>query len=143
MVVYHTSPDPITQIKKAGLFNDCLFFADEPYYMTQAASPVVYELEIDDSKVIAAGDLHDEEIIAQIADVLEVSDDAAERMLDGRDNAFEHGGSGEDDWWIQALQGECATKMGYDACEAFDEQGTVYIIPMLGKLDRLNLSDAS
>ena len=37
----------------------------------------------------------------------------------------------ENDWYIQAKRGECAKKMGFDGCLDQDEQGGVYIIPML------------
>ena len=39
----------------------------------------------------------------------------------------------EASWWIQGLQGDVAKIMGYRAAEGFDEQGTVFIVPMLGR----------
>lgn len=36
-------------------------------------------------------------------------------------------------WDFQALQGRIAKRMGYDGAESIDEQGDVYIIPMLDK----------
>lgn len=139
MQIIHTSPSEITKIEKNGMFDDCLFFSGSEYSMCARGPLYVYSLEIDDEKVIAARELYNEEVIADIANVLNVDEDAAERMLDGRDNAFDHGLTGEDDWWIQAKQGECAKLMGYEACEAWDEQGTVYIVPMLGRENELSL----
>ena len=131
MKLLHTRPVEITKITNTGLFDDCLFFSSNEYAM--GAVRAVYSIEIDDDKIIEVGELYDDEIIAHIASALDVDAEAAERMLDGRDTAFDHGKDGEDDWWIQAKQGECAKKMGYEACEAQDEQGTVYIVPMSGR----------
>lgn len=135
MKLIHTSPVEITEIKTDGMFDDCLFFSGSEYAMGDVAA--VYSLDINDDKIIPASELYDEEIIAKIAYALDVDDDAAERMLDGRDSAFDHGKTGEDDWWIQAKQGECAKKMGYEAVKSRDEQGTVYIVPMAGRLNDL------
>ena len=139
MKLIHTSPAEIKEIKTNGMFCDCLFFSVDEYTMTQASTVYVYSLEQDDEKIISVSELHDDEIISDIASVLEIDEEDAERVLDGRDTAWDHGGDGEDDWWVQAKQGECAKKMGYEACEAEDEQGTVYIIPMIGRKDDLNL----
>lgn len=89
--------------------------------------------------MISVNDLHDGEIIADIMRVLEIDEDDAERVLDGRDTAFDHGGEGEDDWWVQGKQGECAKKMGFKACKAYDEQGAVYIVPMNDMVSELKL----
>ncbi|GEM_PF-6398867 len=35
--MYHTSPNPITEINKDGLYDDGLFFASKPCVMTGAA----------------------------------------------------------------------------------------------------------
>lgn len=131
MKLIHTSPVEIKEIKSSGMFDDCLFFSTTEYAMGNVKA--VYSLEIDEEKIVHVSDLYDEELVAHIAQALEVDEDAAERMLDGRDTAFDHGKDGEDDWWIQAKQGECAKKMGYEACETEDEQGTVYIVPMLNR----------
>ncbi len=131
MLVIHTSPVEITEINKSGMFDDCLFFSDDEYAMGKVAA--TYSLEIDESAVIDVFDLDDEEMIEHIASVLEIDTDDAERVLDGRDTAMDHGADCDMDWWIQAKQGECAKKMGYEACRAVDEQGVVYIVPMFGR----------
>jgi hypothetical protein len=61
----------------------------------------------------------------------------AEALLDGRENAEYL--EAEDSWWLQGKKGECAVKMGYDGAEDMDEQGTVYIIPMMGRENELTL----
>ncbi|WP_163370953.1 hypothetical protein [Endozoicomonas acroporae] len=139
MKLIHTSPEEIKTIHAHGLFDDCLFFSSSEYTMTQSDTVFVYSLEQDDEQVVAVYELYDEEIVSEIAEKLEISEDDAERVLDGRDSSWNHGGDGEDDWWVQAKQGECAKKMGYQACESKDEQGTVYIIPMFGREADLNL----
>ena len=137
MELIHTSPIEIKEINTKGLFNDCLFFANEEYGMSDYK--FVYSIEIDESKIIEVNELYNEGIIDDIMNALDVDEDAAERMLDGRDSAFDHGKDGEDDWWIQAKQGECAKLMGYEVCEALDEQGTAWIVPMMGRENDLKL----
>lgn len=141
MKLYHTSPDKIEKISKNGMFDDCLFFANDPYFMTQASNPVVYSIEIDESKIIDVYDLDERSVIENIMEVVEVDEDDAERLLDGRDTAFDHGKDGETDWWVQAKQGEAARMMGFEACRARDEQGTVYIVPMFGREKELIIVD--
>ena len=139
MKVTHTSPSKITKITKHGQFDDCLFFSTDEYSMTSKGDLYVYSLELAADKIIEVGELYNEDVIANIVSALDVDEDAAERMLDGRDNAFNHGLEGSDDWWIQAKQGECAKLMGYEAVEAQDEQGTVYIVPMSNRENDLVL----
>ncbi len=139
MKITHTSPNKITSINKNGQFDDCLFFSADEYSMTTKGDLYVYSIELLDSKIIEVSELYNEEVIANIASVLDVDEDAAERLLDGRDTAFDHDLDGEDDWWIQAKQGECAKLMGYEAVESQDEQGTVYIVPMANRENDLVL----
>ncbi|MDE8603911.1 hypothetical protein M3I01_013490 [Marinomonas sp. RSW2] len=143
MKIFHTSPVEIKAINTLGLFGDCLFFSNDVYTMTASSTVYTYSMEIEDEDFIDVSELYDEEVIKDICETLEVEEDDAERMLDGRDTAFDHGKDGEDDWWIQRIQGECAKKMGYKACKAFDEQGTVYIIPMLGRESELTLEETN
>lgn len=133
MKITHTSPSEITKITKHGQFDDCLFFSEDEYSMSVRGDLYVYSLELSDNKVVAVSELYNEDVIANIVSALDVDEETAERMLDGRDNAFDHGLEGEDDWWIQAKQGECAKLMGFEAVEAQDEQGTVYIVPMASR----------
>ena len=82
----------------------------------------------------------DGDILSNVySEVLEISEDDAERVLDGRDTVWEHGGGGEFDWWVQGKQGECAKKMGFEAAEGRDEQGHVYIVPMFDRENDLVL----
>ena len=141
MKLYHTSPYEIKKINESGVFGDCLFFATERYVMTEAKTIFTYSIEINDDETIHVSDLFDEEEIKRIADVLDIKESDAERVLDGRSTAFDHKGDGEDDWWVQGIQGQVARKMGYKACESRDEQGVVYIISMKDRENELKLEN--
>ena len=80
------------------------------------------------------------QIARDLARELQLNEDLAESLLDGtQSECCLDDCEGEDSWWLQGKRGECAVKMGYDGCEDEDEQGTVYIIPMLGREDELKL----
>ena len=137
MKIIHTSPEKIEVITTKGLFDDCLFFSSDEYAMGKVKA--VYELEIDERKIIEVCELFDEVIIADICMALDVNEEQAEGLLIGSDSVFDLGMEGEDDWYIQARQGECAKKMGFEAVKAQDEQGAVYIVPMLNRENDLVL----
>jgi len=139
MKVLHTSPISITNINAHGTFDDCLFFSANEYSMSITKDLYVYSLELKEDKIITVSNLYDAEIVAAIAAKFGIDEDQAEALLDGSDSAFDYSSDYEDDFWIQAKQGECAKKMGYEAAEAEDEQGTVYIVPMLGREAELKL----
>lgn len=141
MKLFHTSPVIIEKIQKHGLFADCLFFSSEIYTMSAKGDSFIYSIDLDDSEVVEVNELYSEEVISDIMNALDVDEDAAENLLDGTDTAYDYDLDGEDDWYIQAKQGECAKSMGYKACKAEDEQGTVYIVPMLDSEDSLSLCD--
>lgn len=134
--MYHTSPNKIEagSINNNGIAGSCLFFSDDVYQMS-AASVYVYEADFD---CVRARELYDAEIVARIAERFSCDEDDAERLLDGRSNEWDFDGcDGDDSWWLQGMRGECAVKMGYDGCEDEDEQGTVYIVPMIGRENEL------
>lgn len=138
--MYHTSPNPITEgtVNSYGVAGDCLFFSDDIYVMTESNSYYVYEA---DFECVRASQLHDEAIIAEIAEYFGCDAELAESLLDASENEwnqdFECDADGS--WWLQGRRGECAVKMGYDGCEDEDEQGVVYIIPMAGRESELKL----
>jgi hypothetical protein len=139
MKITHTSPVKITKITNSGLFDDCLFFSDDEYVMTAKKGYFVYQINIDESEIIDASDLDDSETIEHISNVLNVDLEQAERFLDARDSVFDFGLDADDDWFIQSQRGAAAKLMGFSACRDEDEQGTVYIVPMLNKFESLNL----
>ena len=136
--MYHTSPNKITEgmINKNGVAGDCLFFSDDVYVMTSSAKHYVYEA---DFSCVAASQLHDLDIIRQIADRFDCDIDLAEGLLDSSENEFNQSFDvdAEESWWLQGMRGKCALIMGYDGCEDQDEQGTVYIVPMEGRESQL------
>lgn len=128
MNIYHTSPVEIKEISKNGLFNDCLFFSNDVYTMT-AGDFITYEMDVNEDSFIDVGQLDSVDYIKNIVGALEVSFDEAESYLCG----FSTCEDPEDDFYIQAMQGAAAKDEGYLGAISADEQGTVYIIPMLGK----------
>lgn len=138
--MFHTSPNKIESgsINNNGIAGSCLFFSNDVYSMSDK-SIYVYEADFD---CVRASQLHNEEIISEIAEYFDVDEETAESLLDGSESEWEHGADGEDSWWLQGKRGECAVKMGFDGCEDEDEQGTVYIVPMLDREDELTLVEA-
>ena len=138
--MYHTSPNKIEagMINSNGVAGSCLFFSDDIYVMTASDTVFTYEADFD---CVRASQLHDDEIIAEIAEYFNCNKELAEALLDGSENEWEQAFDceGEDSWWLQGKRGECAVKMGYDGCEDEDEQGTVYIVPMLGRESELTI----
>jgi hypothetical protein len=150
LTIYHTSPVEITEIRKSGRFGDCLFFAYEEYAMGQVAA--VYSLETNEDQIISGDDLDfsgDAEQQA-IADLIRIADGVIDEyeafdLLADNVNEWELLSDRISDseviaalsWDIQRLQGRIASQDGFDGFKSHDEQGTVFIVPMAGKLDRL------
>ena len=136
----HTSPNKIESgsINKYGITGSCLFFSSEVYTMTASKTVYVYEA---DFNCVKASELYDEAIISRIAEYFGCDHELAESLLDGSESEWsqEFTCTGEDSWWLQGMRGECAVKMGYDGCEDEDEQGTVYIVPVIGRENELKL----
>ena len=145
MKLTHTSPSPITEINRFGTFNDCLFFSTNRYVMTASNEVYTYEINIDEDSIVRASELHDQDIIEEMALIWDLSEEDAEGLLDGSVNGWTdiEDWDGDKDWAVQAYQGKCAKKMGYVACESEDEQGSVWIVPMSGKESDLTLVDVS
>jgi hypothetical protein len=134
--MFHTSPNKIElgMINNHGVAGSCLFFSDRVYIMTASSTVYVYEAEFN---CIRASQLYDEETISRIAEYFYCDKELAESLLDGSHQAFDC--DAEASWWLQGQRGECAVKMGYDGCKDEDEQGAVYIIPMIGRESELTL----
>lgn len=133
MKLFHTSPKEITKIDRFGTFDDCLFFSVKPYSMS-IVEVITYSIDAENMDFVSASQLYDEQIVAEIAERFEINEDAAESLLDGSDSVWNYDfADAENDWYVQAKRGECAKKMGFDGCLDEDEQGAVYIIPMLGR----------
>lgn len=149
MQVIHTSPVEITEIRNDGLFGDCLCFSDHEYAMGEVNA--VYALEIDEDSIIRGCNLESDgnaeiKAIAELVLITdgELSEDEAFELLAEESNAWSlladrmsTDAIAELCWDVQRLQGRIAAEDGFDAFAGRDEQGTVYIISMTGKLDRL------
>lgn len=135
--MYHTSPVEIKSINNYGIAQDCLFFSDDIYQMSEAAT-YVYEADFD---CVRASQLSDYEIINEIAEYFDCDLELAEHLLDASENewAQEFDCDADMSWWLQGKRGECAVKMGFDGCEDEDEQGCVYIVPISGRESELKL----
>ena len=133
MEIYHTSPNKIEKINSYGIAGDCLFFSADIYTMTAVPEYVVYSIEISEDQIIKVSDLYDEEIVNEISEEFGVDTDTAENLLDGSESEWDYECDAEKSWWLQGKQGECAKKMGFEACRSKDEQGTVYIVPMMNR----------
>lgn len=131
----HTSPSEEIKINNLGIAGSCLFFSDDIYQMSGKAK-YVFEA---DFHCVRASQLHDDEIIAEIAEKFDVDLGVAESLLDSSESEWDYGADADNSWWLQGKRGECAVKMGYDGCEDEDEQGAVYIVPMFGRESELKL----
>lgn len=138
--MYHTSPNVINEgsINKNGVAGDCLFFSDDVYMMVASKTCYVYEA---DFECVNVSQLYDDDIISDIANYFNCDFDLAESLLDGSENEWnqEFKCDGDDSWWLQGKRGQCAAKMGFDGCIDEDEQGKVYIVPMLNRENKLTL----
>jgi hypothetical protein len=138
--MFHTSPNKIESgsINSNGVSGSCLFFSDDVYIMTASKAVYVYEA---DFNCVRASQLHDDAIITRIAEYFGCDEELAESLLDGSESEWnqDFDCEGSDSWWLQGMRGECAVKMGFDGCEDEDEQGAVYIIPMIGRESELKL----
>jgi len=78
--MFHTSPNKIEagMINGRGIAADCLFFSDEIYTMTASKTVYVYEA---DFNCVSVSQLHDESIIARIAEYFGCDEELAESLL--------------------------------------------------------------
>lgn len=157
---YHTSPEEISKIDKSGKFGSNLFFSDEPYFMTEAAEPKVYAMDLNEDDLLEVSrlpymDLTDEQsdvykrYVEDIKDRLSIEDDElAEELLTESEDVYsvaeDLGIEPEDladaSWEIQRLIGDMASAMGFKGALATDEQGEVLISNMLNREGELKLT---
>ncbi len=135
MQLFHTSPTEIKEISAYGMFGECLCFSADVYQMS-ACDVITYQINIDDADIIEARSFFYQadcdklnEIVAEIMELADCDEEQAQELLSQNDFF----GDAEIDWRIQGYAGEAAKVLGYKAASADDEQGTVYIVPMLDK----------
>lgn len=145
MKLIHTSPSEIKEINELGLFGEFLFFSNNEYVMT-AGEHVVYSIDIDEDELIEASQLfyHEdaeklEALVSELADDLGVSNEDAEALIEGSasildvDSNVEDEDMGDADYSIQHFTARAAQMLGYRGVEVEDEQGTAYMIAMMGR----------
>ncbi|AJO79364.1 hypothetical protein [Pseudomonas sp. MRSN 12121] len=143
MELFHTSPKEITSIDKHGRFGEFLFFSSDVYVMT-AGDHVVYRAQIDDDAIIAANHLFYhadaaklDELVAKFCARFDVDTDTAEEIISERQQLDT--GDADDDWDVQIYTARAAKILGYRAVAVSDEQGTAYMVDMLGRESDLSL----
>jgi hypothetical protein len=146
--VFHTSPEPITKIGARGTFGSHLCFADRVYAMAQGPLHV-YRLDLDEGEIVESGRLlyADTEgkiagITQRIMELAECDEDTADELLSQRADVstLEHiaaEDAADIGWKIQRLTAEAGRLLGYRGVSMQDEQGTVYLIDMLGRESEL------
>lgn len=149
MKLLHTSPNEITKINSFGRFGEFLFFADEAYVMT-AGEHVTYSIEIEDDALIQAGQLfyHDDaeklsDLVAELAEKLSIDEDDAEGLIEesksiwDMDLDIEPEDMADASWDVQVFTARAAQLLGFRAVEVEDEQGTSYMVSMMGRESEL------
>ena len=137
MQLFHPSPEQITTITDDGRFYGFLFFATRPYVMT-AGSYVTYEIDLDDNDVINARSLfyHEEAgkldgLVAEFCRRFGVDEDTAEDIIAEREQLDSDDGA--DQFEVQAFTARAARLLGFRAVLVSDEQGSAYMVDMLGR----------
>jgi len=147
--LYHTSPKKIESIYPSEWFGRNLFFASQPYYMSNA-SKEIYKIKIYQLETIESSDLFNhkescnlEELVKEFAEEIEESTgieydlEIIRGLIDGSecahdiieydcDYAYEKVSSIS--FRQQYFACECAKVLGYIGVELRDEQGTAYLI---------------
>ncbi len=141
MQLFHTSPNEITEINPFGLFGECLCFSADIYQMS-ACSVLTYTVEIEDNEMIEASSFFYrddyEKLNSIVIDVMELAECDEEQAQEYLSQLDSHSDA-EIDWRLQGYTGEAAKALGYKAAIAEDEQGAVYIVPMLNRESELSL----
>ncbi|WP_415832369.1 hypothetical protein [Kerstersia similis] len=143
MELIHTSPSEIKEIRAHGRFDSFLFFSAREYSMS-VGQHVTYSIEIDENQVIEASRLFyrdDAEklqaLVEDMASRYNIDAEEAESLIEGRsaahdiiDDADE---AAEASWDSQLYAARAATLLGFRGVAVDDEQGTAYMIDMLGR----------
>lgn len=146
MELFHTSHSEITSINQLGLYDEFLCFSSKTYVMT-ARSYVVYKIEIDEDQLITAGHLfyHEDadklsELVAEFCRRFDVDEDTAEEIISERQQLDTD--EADDLNAVQLFTARAAKLLGYRGCVMTDEQGSLYMIDMLGREAELEMINA-
>ncbi|MCV4287849.1 hypothetical protein OH708_08025 [Pseudomonas capsici] len=144
MQLFHTSPAEIATINKNGRFGEFLFFSSTAYAMA-VGEVVTYSVEMDDDSIIDAGSLfyHEdaeklEGLVAELANRFEIDADTAEDLIAEKTSVYDIDGIEPEDmadasWDVQRFTAKAAKILGFRGVAVSDEQGTAYMIDMLGR----------
>lgn len=144
MELIHTSPAAITKITSEGRFGEFLFFSGKQYVMTAGAF-VAYSLELNESDVIDADQLfyHADAgkldgLVAELSARLGVDADVAEELMSESIDthaidSIETEDAADASWDVQLFTARAAKLLGFRAVRVQDEQGTAYLVDMLGR----------
>lgn len=151
-MIYHTSPDLITEIRSNELFDNGLFFSSQVYYMTASNTVYVYALEEEELSLIKESSLfyHEDalklnDIVERFASIYDLTVDEAEEVISGRvwcqDAKPDLSDMADIDFSFatQTYALKCAKALGFDGVELEDEQGGAYLVSMTGRLEQLQL----
>jgi len=142
MIITHASAEKIEKVVVSyGTQKGCLFFAAEGNtYNLAGACKYQYSLDVNNTiethRFFYEHESNDSVVRSVMREMMielnldERDFDLAESLLDDSANIFDYFSeeeAGEANWMIQQYQGILADRLGYDAAEAEDEQGTVYI----------------
>lgn len=136
MQLFHTSPEQITKVTSSGRFGEFFFFSSKVYVMT-VGDYVVHEIELDEDDVIDARSLfHHEDaakldgLVAEFCRRFDVDADTAEDIIAEREqlDSFD----ADDQFDVQHFTARAAKLLGFRAVRVTDEQGSAYLVDMLG-----------
>ena len=140
MNLFHTSAQAIKAVTDGGRFDEFLFFSLRPYEMA-ASDGVTYSLPVDENEIIDAGHLFFDDraadcpaldaLVAQFAARFDVDTDTAEEIISERQQLDT--GDADDSWDVQLYTARAAKALGYRGVRVQDEQGSAYMIDMLGR----------
>lgn len=137
MELFHTSPSKIEKIDKHGRFGEFLFFSTN-VYVTTARGYVVYSLDLDEDDVIEARSLFYHEdaekldgLVAEFCERFDVDADTAEEIIAEREQLDSC--DCDDQLDVQHFTARAAKILGFRAVRVTDEQGSAYMVDMLGR----------
>lgn len=144
MELFHTSPIEINEITTLGRFGEFLFFSENEYVMT-AGEHIAYRIELDESQIIEAGQLFYHEdaaklapLVAELATRLGLDDNEAEALIEESKSVYDLDDIEPEDaadlsWDVQLITARAAKILGFRGVHVEDEQGSAYMIDMLGR----------
>lgn len=146
--LYHCSPTRLDKIYNSGVFGSFFFFSAQPYCPSESAHEFIYSLTIDLNTIIAAGSLfyHEnalelEPLVAEFCRRFQVDEDTAVDVISEHTQLYdiEDRFDADDSWECQLFTARAAKILGYRGVSGRDEQGTCYMIDMLGHFNDLTL----